>query len=54
MNKEGKMELIKWANDKGRKLILSEGEAEELIEALRQALRIGNGDCGRFEVEIES
>lgn len=49
------MEIIKWANDKGQKLILSEGEAEELSEALRKALRSGEGEgeCGRFEIEIK-
>jgi len=53
------MEIIKWANDRGQKLILSEGEYEELVEALRQAGRYtisqskSEGECGRFEVEVE-
>ena len=53
------MEVIKWANGKGQKLILSEGEYEELVEALRQAGRhtiyqeTSDGECGRFEIEVE-
>ena len=54
------MQIIKWANNKGQKLVLTEGEYEELCEALSQAGRnrrvdkeISEGECGRFEVEIE-
>ena len=53
------MKIIKWANDKGQKLILTEGEYEELCEALEQAgenrridKETSEGECGRFEVEI--
>ena len=55
------MQIIKWANAKGQKLILSEGEYEELEEALSKAGRnrridreSSYGECGRFEVEIKT
>ncbi len=50
---------IERVNGKGQKLILSSGEYSELVEALRQAGRYtiyqekSNGECGRFEVEVE-
>mgnify|MGYP001584266163 CR=1 FL=1 len=54
------MQIIKWANGKGQKFILSEGEYEELCEALSQAgktrridTETSKGECGRFEIEIE-
>ena len=53
------MKIIKWANGKGQKLVLSEGEYEELVEALSQAgnytiyQETSNGECGRFEVEVK-
>ena len=49
------MEVIKWADDTGQKIILSGGEAEELMEALRRALRdySDEGHYGRFEIKVE-
>ena len=50
---------IERVNGKGQKLILSSGEYSELVEALRQAGKYtiyqstSNGECGRFEVEVE-
>ena len=48
------MELIRWANGKGQKLILSTDEAVDLAKALRTALNWDNyGEGEYFEVEIE-
>ena len=49
------MQIIKWANGKGQKLILSEKELAELKKALHLAeVSLGSkGECGSFEVEIE-
>ena len=49
------MQIIKWANGEGQKLILSEEEAEELMEAIKRAIIgfRGKGEYGSFEIEIE-
>ena len=48
------MEIIKWANGKGQKLILSREEAGDLVASLEMALKLGSFDDGKFfEVEIE-
>ena len=48
------MEVIKWANGQGQKLILSQEEAEDLQKALEIALHYGKCEDGDFfEIEIE-
>jgi len=48
------MEVIKWADGQGQKLILTRDEAEDLRDAVEAALRYGRYDDGvYFEAEIE-
>ena len=42
-----------WANGEGHLLKLDWQEAEDLYEALRIALQRGQGEAGRFEIEIK-
>ena len=48
------MEIIKWANGEGQKLILTEEEAKDLLTTLAIARDYGKCDDGEFfEIEIE-
>lgn len=51
------MELIDWANGNGQTLILTEVEAEGLINALKEAIKTGKGnavlDYTEIDIEIE-
>ena len=48
------MEIIKWANNAGQKLILSREEAEDLQDAIDAALKYGKYEDGLFfGIEIE-
>ena len=49
------MELIKWANGKGQKIILTLEEAKELHDLLNALIstRSFTAESERFEVELE-
>lgn len=48
------MELIKWANEQGYTLILSDREADDLEDALKVAILTGKGESESFDVEVKN
>ena len=47
------MELIKWANNEGLTLVLTNEEAEDLAEVINKAIRYGQQEGTYFNIEIE-
>ena len=46
------MEIIEWANKDGKTLVVSTKEAEDLYDAVKDALRRGHGEAGNLEVDV--